>query len=373
MRPTVRYLESAIGGRVAYSIHGTGPNLVLPAWWVSHVEKDWDHGSYREFLEALGAHFRIVRYDRLGVGLSDRETTSKTIESEVQLLAEIIDLTVGGGRTSLFAFSCGSPVALAYAADNADRLDKICIYGGYLDGADIGTPEMQSAMIALVRAHWGAGARALADVFLPDQSKTEIDAATRQQRDSATAETAAALLELTYCLDASSAVSGVGNELLILHRVGDRAIPCDAGRKLATTLPDAAFVELDGRAHPPWVGGRDQVLKLMIEFFTGRTYASHRVEEPGCVRLNLAMRTLALPEGEVPLTALEFGAMQYFSDNAERVVTRGELLEHVWKTPFSGSNKVDVLIRALRKKLKAHAGCLETVPGHGYVFKQFEP
>ena len=373
MRPPVRYLRDDSGHRVAYTVHGEGPDLVLPAWWISHVEKDWDHPSYRAFLDALGEHFRVIRYDRLGVGLSDRDVATPTMDSEVRLLAAIIDTTVGHAKTSLFAFSSGCPVALAYAADNPDRIDRICIYGGYLVGADISAPDVQAAMIALVRAHWGAGSRAMADIFLPDQPREELDAASQQQKDSATADTAAALLELTYSMDASDRLPDISNELLVLHRTGDRAIPCEAGRRLASSLPGVPFVALDGRAHPPWVGDRQSILRLAVDFLAGGTIAAKPSQSSGDgngFHLDVANRSLVINGESVLLTALEFGAMQHFVDNSDTVVTREALLEHVWKTPFAGSNKVDVLIRALRKKLADHARCIETVPGHGYRFSR---
>lgn len=370
MKPAVRYLEDQAGHRIAYTVHGDGPNLVLPAWWISHMEKDWSHPPYQVFLDSLGQYFRVVRYDRVGVGLSSRDSSSQTLEDELEVLARVIDKTLDGEAASFFAFSCGSPVALSYAARHADRVDKICIYGGYLNGADISTREVQAAMVALVRAHWGAGSRALADIFLPDESREEIDAASQQQRYSASAETAASLLELTYNLDASDAISSVTNDLLVLHRTGDRAIPCDAGRKLASALPASSFVELDGRAHPPWIGDSDSILRLAIEFLAGHAYeATDCTDVADKSYVDVNTRSLNLPEGRVPLTALEFSAMRYFEENTDRVVTREELLEHVWNTPFSGSNKVDVLIRALRKKMDIHASSLETIPGHGYMLK----
>ena len=51
------------------------------------------------------------------------------------------------------------------------------------------------------------------------------------------------------------------------------------------------------------------------------------------------------------------------------VVTRDELLEHVWKQPFAGSNKVEAVVRTLRKKLGQHATAIETVTGHGYRYR----
>ena len=61
------------GHRVGYATVGEGPVLVLPAWWVSHATEDWRSESFRRFLESLAARYRVVRYDRIGTGLSDRE------------------------------------------------------------------------------------------------------------------------------------------------------------------------------------------------------------------------------------------------------------------------------------------------------------
>jgi len=44
------------------------------------------------------------------------------------------------------------------------------------------------------------------------------------------------------------------------------------------------------------------------------------------------------------------------------------MLAEVWNTPFTGSNKVEALVRSLRKKLGHFAPSIETVRGHGYRF-----
>jgi DNA-binding winged helix-turn-helix (wHTH) protein len=51
-----------------------------------------------------------------------------------------------------------------------------------------------------------------------------------------------------------------------------------------------------------------------------------------------------------------------------RVVTRDEMLAEVWKTSIAGSNRVEAVVRSLRKKLGAFAPSIETVTGHGYRF-----
>ncbi|MGI9335927.1 MAG: alpha/beta fold hydrolase [Gammaproteobacteria bacterium] len=376
MTPTIRYLDDPHGNSVAYARFGDGPLLVCPCWWVSHAEKDWESAWFRRFFSRLGREFRVVLYDRPGVGLSNREAPPRTLESEVELLASVIDTASGAEKALLFAISCAVPIALSYAAENADRVDKICCYGGYLDGADIATPPVRKLMVDTVRTHWGMGSRALADVFLPDQTREELDMLSKHQRDSASAEKAAELLELTYTMDATDALARLTTELLVIHRTADRAIPCAAGRRLAASIPGTPFVALSGSAHPPWFGATD-VLDAAIAFLGGGplTAEPRSGRDPAAVAragpLDAPNRRLITPDGPIALTPLEFGVVQHLVDAPGRVVTRDELLEHVWHSPFDGSNKVDAVIRTLRKKLGIRSGSIETVRGHGYSFRDW--
>src|SRR5580765_6043048 len=81
------------GRRIAYASVGEGPPLVLPAWWVSNVAEDWKGDNFRRFVEALGRTRHVIRYDRLGCGLSQRERPPATmsIDYEADLLGALVD------------------------------------------------------------------------------------------------------------------------------------------------------------------------------------------------------------------------------------------------------------------------------------------
>jgi pimeloyl-ACP methyl ester carboxylesterase len=152
----IRFIRDAGGARVAYAIVGEGPLILCPAWWVSHLERDWEDPGFRHFFSRLAEGFRIVRYDRPGTGLSDRDVPPRTQAAEVALLARLAD-ALGDPQLSLFAISCAGPVALTYAAAHQDRIRRLCLYGSYANGADIATPELWVALADLVEAHWGVG------------------------------------------------------------------------------------------------------------------------------------------------------------------------------------------------------------------------
>src|SRR5207244_8161886 len=130
----------ASGARVAYAVVGEGPIVLCPAWWVSHVERDWEHPGFRRFFTRLADGFRVVRYDRPGTGLSDRDVPPRTQEAEVQLLATLAD-ALGDAQFSIFAVSCAGPVALTYAATHQERVRRLCLYGSR---SEEHTSELQS-------------------------------------------------------------------------------------------------------------------------------------------------------------------------------------------------------------------------------------
>ncbi|MER5769643.1 response regulator transcription factor [Streptomyces sp. NPDC001985] len=83
--------------------------------------------------------------------------------------------------------------------------------------------------------------------------------------------------------------------------------------------------------------------------------------------LSLDLRTRRARSGErmVDLTAREFVLLELFLRHPGQVLSREQILSHVWGYDFDpGSNIVDVYVRALRKKLGA--GRVETVRGMGY-------
>ncbi len=366
--PEIRFLTDQTGARVAYAVHGTGPVLMCPAWWVSHVEQDWSLDVFRAFFEQLGQHFRVVRYDRPGTGLSDRKVPARTLPDEVDLLGRVLD-AVGVDSCSLLAISCAGPVALSFAANHPQRVDKICFYGSYVVGRDIGTDDVKDAIRALVKAHWGLGSRALSDIFVPDGGADIQAMFVAQQQASADAARAHDLLSLTYEMDASDAAKSVTADCMLLHRRGDRAIPFECGRQLAAALPSARLVTLEGRAHLPWIDG-DDVVKQVVSFLTDRPTTDGRSRTNAAFAFDPANRQLIVSGEEIPLTPLEFGVFEVLVSAGDRVVTRDELLQGVWKQPFEGSNKVDVVIRSLRKKLGSHRDAIETVTGHGYRLRE---
>jgi len=271
------------GRRVAFATVGAGPVLVLPAWWVSHVTADWEGHGFRTFLEGLASRYRVLRYDRIGTGLSDRERPSETLtlEYEVAQLAAVLD-HVSEGTVTMFGISCGGCSSVAYAVRNPDRVDRLVLYGSYAWGHELGPRDAREALVGLVRSAWGLGSRALVDVFAPSMGAPDRDAFGAYQRSASTSRSAGDLLELTYEFDVRDLLPQVGIPTLVVHRAGDRAVPLRAGREVAALVPGARLVTLDGDAHLPWHGSPEQTLDAVSEFL-GLPASAPRTPEAGGV------------------------------------------------------------------------------------------
>lgn len=106
----------------------------------------------------------------------------------------------------------------------------------------------------------------LDDIFAPGADATTTKVGAEFQRECATPEIAAKLLDLTFKADVVQLLPNLRVPTLVLHRQQDRAIPFRLGRGLASLIPNARFVPLEGRDHFPWLGDLDSVLRTIAEF-----------------------------------------------------------------------------------------------------------
>ena len=139
--------------------------------------------------------------------------------------------------------------------------------------------------------------------------------------------------------------------------VVDRVAGLDAGADDYLTKP-FAFSELLAR------------VRALIRRGSGKRPAVLRV---GDLALDPAAHRVTRGKVDVDLTAKEFALLEYLMRRPGEVLTRTQILEHVWDFGFEGdSNVVDVYIRYLREKVDRPFGLdtIETVRGSGYRLRE---
>jgi two-component system OmpR family response regulator len=140
------------------------------------------------------------------------------------------------------------------------------------------------------------------------------------------------------------------------NRVSDRVRGLDVGADDYLTKP-FAFVELVARLRALMRrGGRERPAVLAVAGLT-LDPATHDVTREGT---------------SISLSRREFSLLEYFMRRAGEVLSRTQLIEHVWDFAYDGeSNVVDVYVRYLREKIDRPFGTnsLVTVRGAGYLLR----
>jgi two-component system OmpR family response regulator len=189
--------------------------------------------------------------------------------------------------------------------------------------------------------------------------------------------------------DAISAVTSFRPHLIVLDIMLPDMEGFDVAQRLGAQRARVPIIFLtardatDDKIRGLTLGGDDYVTKpFSLEELVARIRAILRrsgLAEPESSRLTF--EDLELDEdahevtrsgNHVDLTATEYRLLRYLMLNPRRVLTRSQLLEHVWEYDFGGDARVlETYVSYLRKKLDKHGPPLiHTVRGVGYALRQ---
>ena len=233
--------------------------------WITHLRGQLDLCSFGSFLERVAERFTVIRYDKPGCGLSDRDGVDLSFDGQVTAALAVAD-AVGADRFRFFGASQGAHLGATIAAKYPDRVEGLVLYGTCASGADLAPAEVRNSIVALVRAHWGLGLRAISGAFITDPTAEELAAFTRFQRASATAPVAARLLEVYYDTDVRALLPAIRARTAVLHREADRGTRFELGREVAALIPGATLIPLPGSSHLFYHGDWPAVADAMLGF-----------------------------------------------------------------------------------------------------------
>ena len=256
LRHETRFCTSPDGVGLAYAIEGAGPPLVKASNWMTHLDYERESPVWRHWVRELSRGWMLVRYDERGCGLSDRQFEgTPSLEDYVGDLGAVVD-AAGLERFALLALSGGGPTAIEYAARNPERVSRLILYGTWARGRDLRgeTQAERSRLLGeLIRVGWGGSVPAFRQVFssiyIPSAGEEQKRWYDELQQISSTGEVAARLWRSRNRTDVRETARRVRQPALVLHARDDGAVPYEEGRLLATLLPDARFVTLEGDNH----------------------------------------------------------------------------------------------------------------------------
>lgn len=267
---------------IAYQSYGSGPDLVVVPPLISNVEIQWETELWRRLLEFNGERFRVLHFDKRGIGISDRFEQKPTLEQRIGDIIAVMDAE-GVERAHVMGMSEGGIMAQLFAAMHPERVDRLVLLnslpgvsiwdrlGEYSDEPVLSSKEAALLSIRLAE-DWGRDPTFFLENFVPSQKDNSSFARwmARFQRQSATPADIRRQIESVMTLDATDRLSDIKAPTLVLHAARDRVSPVAAGRYLAAKIPGAELIEIDSDDHFCWTDGNWRTLAgHWTRFLTG--------------------------------------------------------------------------------------------------------
>jgi pimeloyl-ACP methyl ester carboxylesterase/DNA-binding CsgD family transcriptional regulator len=204
----------------------------------------------------LTRHFRVIRYDWRGCGLSDRHSVRHSLERHVEDLEAVVNAAALEDFI-LFGQAGGGSACITYAARHPERVCRLVLYGSQVRGRlvrkDTKFTSEGEALLKIMELGWDNGtpafSRFMTTLHMPDATEEQFRAYDSLLHLTSSATNAIALLRAYFESDSSKDVHRVSCPTLVLHAREDAIVPFDEGRAAATLIPEARFVSLASRNH----------------------------------------------------------------------------------------------------------------------------
>jgi class 3 adenylate cyclase len=269
--PETHYAKSG-NLRIAYQVVGHGViDLVLVPGFVTNIDMAWEVPEWASYRSRLARFSRLILFDKRGTGLSDRTAGYASLEERMDDVRAVMD-AAGSDRAALFGISEGGPMSVLFAATYPQRVQAMVLYGAYAQHPLLASEDEVTRRVEEIDRLWGTGEYTLS-WFTPSISSEEAArrSAARFERASASPAAVIAQTRMSSAIDTRHILPAVRVPTMIIHRVGDHAVPVEAGRYLAANIPGAKYLELPGDNHSPWYEPDiiDRIIGETEEFLTG--------------------------------------------------------------------------------------------------------
>jgi len=227
-------------------------------------------------IDALADHHRVWAIDLVGFGFSSRPTEPNySLKRYARHVREFMDAQ-GIARASIVGHSLGGAVALEFAHDAPERVDKLILIAPatfllqFRPQVKLAArlPAVSRAIVGYAvtsgRAHMAAWRGAVGDPSRVDLEESEMRLRPRRVKGSAAA--LIAMLGSPHLSDLPAGLDRIQAPALILWGENDRAVPLRHGGYHARDLPNGELVVLEGAGHIPQNESPQVVNRLMVDF-----------------------------------------------------------------------------------------------------------
>jgi class 3 adenylate cyclase len=320
------------GQHIGYQVWGEGPLDVLEfnSGLMISIDETPDEPSWLRYEESLSSFCRLIRFDALGLGLSDplAPGVAPSIGGWAADAVAVLD-DVGVEQADIVAPSGGSMPAVWLAAHNRRLVRSMVLINGTprvgrADDYPIGIPDDVIEAIPLNIASRRASGDMPMDIatYVPSLAHRVgfREWWGRAARRGASPATAIAWSTMIFSTDLRRHLAEISCPTLIISRTDTSADLVEHGRYLSESIPGAQFVTFPGDDMLPWSGEFDGIVDEIEEFLTGAR-RGHRHER-------VLATVLFVDIVDSTVRAAAFGDRQWrnvldeYDVNVQRLLTR---------------------------------------------------
>jgi pimeloyl-ACP methyl ester carboxylesterase len=266
--------------RIAYSVRGSGPPLVLiMGYRLSSLAWPLD------FVEALAERFTVVLFDNRGTGTSDKPTFGYEISNMARDVSGLLD-HLGIGRANVLGYSMGGAIAQEFVRQFPDRVLALALCATLCGGprAVYASPSVVRVMRELDGLKPEEIARRIWRVtYSPGYLENHRELAEDQMRREITVPTPLHAADLQYQafaeFDCSKTLANIKAPTLVLTGDLDELVSPQNSKFISSLIPGASLIVIPGCGHRMMWEATDECVGFVTEFLT-RASEGRRDELP---------------------------------------------------------------------------------------------
>jgi DNA-binding winged helix-turn-helix (wHTH) protein len=270
----IRFARTDDDRALAYAVVGEGPPVLRMApVMIIELEAEWHLPPERRLIDALSARHRLLRFDYIGSGRSDRSRVETDFAVHAAH-ARTVALAAGFERFAIFSESGGVLPAVHLAARYPEMVDRLAIVGGYVEGRLIRPgAEAVDPLRAMITQDWeqphNAFAMALLMSYFPEGPLEAVQDYVRLMQGAASVSAEIKIRDVINTTSIASLLDQVCCPTLIIHGRHDGVHPLSEAQKLAARIPDAELVVLETANHIPLPGNTiwEEYVRTLLDFF----------------------------------------------------------------------------------------------------------
>lgn len=259
---------------IAYQTVGEGPpDVLMTAGHFNHTDAIWEEPGAAMFLRRMCGFCRLIRFDALGSGGSDRPLSTDTMPSYESQIGAVLD-AAGSDEAALLTMLDAGPAAIEFAAKHPERVTRMILWNTSArlvgdDGYEVGLDrDALTQLFASVAENWTGEGAGVFNVPSRADNADFMSWYRRYLRSIATPSEVRRMLAEILEQDARPFLSRITIPTLVMHRSNFALVPVSQARYIADHIPDSEFIEVAGGDGPVYWEASELILETFERFLT---------------------------------------------------------------------------------------------------------